>query len=219
LELKLIAFDMDGTLVKEPSSWTRIHRHFGVEGSARYNMPLYETGKIDYDEFMRRDIALWPRKLHVKDIDLAFSDYSLHPDARNVTARMRQLGYDIAIVSAGLDLLANKIAKALGLTSVIANGLQTDDRGYLTGRGVFRVDPLHKDIALETLLKGKGITLNECMSVGDSKYDLTFLQRAAIGVAVGNDPVLARVATRVIDDLSELIPFVESLGSKLMSSS
>ncbi len=213
LKLKLIAFDMDGTLVKEPSSWTRIHRHFGVERSARNNMPLYETGKIDYEEFMRRDIALWPRELHVKDIDLVFSDYSLDPDARNVTARIRHLGYDVAIVSAGLDLLANKIAEALGLTSVIANGLQTDDRGYLTGRGVFRVDPLHKDVALETLLNGLGITLNECMSVGDSKYDLTFLQRAAFGVAVGNDPVLARVATHVIDDLSKLIPFVESLDT------
>lgn len=181
-------------------------------------MPLYETGKIDYEEFMRRDIALWPRQLHVKDIDLVFSDYSLDPDARNVTERIRQLGYHIAIVSAGIDLLANKVAKALGLTNVVANGLQTDDRGYLTGRGIFRVDPLHKDIALETLLEGMGVTLNECMSVGDSKYDLTFLKRAAFGVAIGDDPVLARVATHVIDDLSQLIPFVESLGPKLTSS-
>src|SRR2546426_8779375 len=48
LRAKLVAFDLDGTLVQERSSWTKIHCHFGVEDIARSNMPLYESGKIDY---------------------------------------------------------------------------------------------------------------------------------------------------------------------------
>jgi phosphoserine phosphatase len=210
----MIAFDLDGTLVQDRSSWTRIHRHFGVEGAATQNMPLYENRIIDYQEFMRRDIALWPPKLHLKDVDQLLSDFVMNPQAPKVIEEIRRLNHDIALISAGLDLLANKVAKILEITTVVANGLQTDSRGYLTGKGIFRVDLLRKDIALESVLKGKGVRLDECMTIGDSKYDKTFLQRAGFGVALGKDPDLADVATFVIDELSEVVPCITSVEAK-----
>jgi len=215
----VIAFDLDGTLVEDRSSWKKIHRHFGVEELARNNMQLYESGKIDYEEFMRRDIALWPSELHLNDIELLLSKFALNSQARVVTSEIKKMGYEIVIVSAGLDLLANKVAEALDLTIVLANGLQTDFRGYLTGNGIFRVDLLRKDLALENALRSLGVSMRECMAVGDSKYDTTFLQRAGFGVAVGKDPDLATIASFVINELSELIPCIGSIESKLQASS
>lgn len=210
----MIAFDLDGTLVRDQSSWTKIHRHFGVQEPATKTLQLYENHIIDYEEFMRRDIALWPRQLQVIDIDHVLSDFALDPQAPNVILDIRKMGYEVAVISAGLDLLANKIARILGVTLVVANGLQTDARGNLTGEGIFRVDLFRKDVVLEKLLRRIGSRLDECMSVGDSKYDKTFLQRAGFGVAVGNDPELARVATFVIYGLSELVACIRSIESE-----
>lgn len=200
--------------MRDRSSWTRIHRHFGVEDIALRNMPLYENHKIDYEEFMRRDIALWPPKLHLKDVDHLLSEFELNPQAPAVIHEIRRLNHDVALISAGLDLLANKIANILGITTVVANGLQTDSRGYLTGKGVFRVDLIRKDLALENVVRDRGIKLEECMTVGDSKYDRTFLERAGFGVAFGKDPDLTDIATFVIDELSELVQCIASVESK-----
>jgi phosphoserine phosphatase len=205
LKLRVVAFDLDGTLVRDRSSWTTIHRRFGVEEAARSHMPLYESGKIDYQEFMRRDIALWPRKLHVRDIDLILSDFLLNPQALGVISEIRKMGYEVAIVSAGIDLLADRVAKTLGVELVIANGLQTDVDGYLTGHGIFRVDLLHKDLALQNVLRKIGVMMRQCMTVGDSKYDISFLQRAGYGVAMGDDPDLGEATTFVIRDLPEVL--------------
>ena len=65
-------FDLDGTLVKEISSWRSIHKFFGTEDGVSSNLKAYELGKIDYEEFMRRDIALWPKHIHINVIKKIF---------------------------------------------------------------------------------------------------------------------------------------------------
>lgn len=213
----MVAFDLDGTLVEDRSSWTKIHRKFGVEEQARNNMPLYESDRIDYREFMRRDIALWPKDVHLKDIDALLSDFVLNPQVPDVIPEIMKMGYEVAIVSAGLDLLANKVAKALGVTTVVANGLQTDPRGYLTGDGILRVDLLRKDIALGSVLRKIGVTMGQCMAVGDSKYDMAFLKHAGYGVSFGRNADLVKVARFVVDDLQEVLGCIRIVESKSMS--
>ena len=55
--MKLVVFDMDGVLTEYFSSWVRVHEHFGTDNDEA--LRLYMEGKIDDEEFMRRDIALW----------------------------------------------------------------------------------------------------------------------------------------------------------------
>ena len=54
---RLAGFDLDGTLLEEDSSWAAIHRFFGTTRESQQSLKLYSEGKIDYKEFMRRDIA------------------------------------------------------------------------------------------------------------------------------------------------------------------
>ncbi len=178
------------------------------------NLLSYETGKIDYVEFMRRDIALWPKNLHISEIDSVLSNFTLNPQASDVISDIEKLGYTVAIVSAGLDLLANKVAHAIDVELVVANGLQTDSEGFLTGEGIFRVDLMRKDIALESILRMNAIAMSHCMTVGDSKYDAMFLKRAAYGVSVSNDPDLAKVASFVVGELKEIIQCIRSIEAK-----
>lgn len=50
MKYKLVAFDMDGTLLAEENSWAKLHRYFGTYESSLKNMKDYEQGKIAYDE-------------------------------------------------------------------------------------------------------------------------------------------------------------------------
>jgi phosphoserine phosphatase len=200
MKYKLVAFDMDGTLIEQDSSWRAIHRHFGVEEAARVNIEAYERGEIDYPEFMRLDIKLWQPTPHISQIDRIVSDFRLAPNAVDVVAEIRRRKYEIAIVTGGIDILAEKVARALSIDNILSNGLEVDKKGYLTGEGIFRVEPTRKHEALKRLTEKFGLTLADCVAVGDSKYDAKFLEHAGFGVAIGENVVLAKVADVVIKD-------------------
>ena len=200
MKYKLVAFDMDGTLIEQNSSWRAIHSYFGVEEKARVNIEAYDRGEIDYPEFMRLDIKLWQPTPHISQIERIVSDFKLAPNAVDVVAEIRSRNYNIAIVTGGIDILAEKVARALNIDNIMSNGLEVDERGYLTGEGIFRVEPTMKHEALKRLTEKFDLTLADCVAVGDSKYDAKFLEHAGFGVAIGEDVVLAQVADVVIKD-------------------
>jgi len=206
---RVVAFDLDGTLINEKSSWIKIHRHFGTASEASRNLILYEKGQIDYREFMRRDVGLWPKRLHISEIaHILLRDLAINSHAPRVISELKWKGYKVAIVSAGLDILTERVGSTLEVDIALANGLETDDEGYLTGNGIVRVELSRKEQALNGLLMQMDLTLKECVCVGDSKYDSTFLQNAGLGVAVNGDNDLAKIASLVIKELPELLKFV-----------
>jgi len=208
---KLVAFDMDGTLIKEDSCWWVIHRHFGTHEKALVNLRAYERGEIDYCEFMRRDIALWQPRPHISKIEKIFGGLQPTPHARDVTSEIKRRGYQLAMITGGIDILAERIARQLGIPHVLANGLAVDERGYLTGEGIFRVEPCLKHETLAKLADKFGMTLDECVAVGDSKYDSNFLKHAGLAVAIGNDSILSEVADIVISDFKHLPQLLDYL--------
>ncbi|MFQ5951270.1 MAG: HAD-IB family phosphatase, partial [Candidatus Geothermarchaeales archaeon] len=125
--LKLVVFDLDGTLVEEPSSWSKIHRHFGTETVERRNLRAYSGGDMTYDEFAVRDIEAWPRTTHLDDIWRILQHYRYLPGARTCLKNLSKMGLLTAIVSAGLDLLAYAVADDLAIDYVLANGLEVDE--------------------------------------------------------------------------------------------
>jgi HAD superfamily PSPase-like hydrolase len=189
---KIIAFDVDGTLVQEQSSWVTIHQHFKTTRDAKRNLLLYNSGSIDYETFMKLDIDLWPKPLHVKNVDEILKNYTMANNAADVIGEIKDRGLEIVLISAGIDRLVCKVARTLDLSCYVANGLETSVDGYLTGNGIYKVDLQHKDLALKNMLRDLKIPPKQCIAVGDSRYDLTFLQYAGKGIAVCSkpDPVL-----------------------------
>ncbi len=207
--IRIVAFDFDGTLSQNGSSWRRLHRYFGTKEKSRINLELYEKGEIDYKEFMRRDISTWPNDLHISRVrEIVSVGFQLKPDAGPVISEIKKRGLKVAIISAGLDVLISKIGGELGADHVIANGLETDGEGVLTGEGIFRVDLIRKDLALLALLDGIGLTADQCLSVGDSKYDSNFLTASGLSAAIQGDEELEKVATYVLTRLTDILNYI-----------
>lgn len=200
---RLIVFDMDGTVISGLNSWQKLHEHFGVENQA--NLRDYIEKKIDYAEFMRRDIKLWQPPPHIDEIKRVLLDYEFQPHAKSVIKKLKDLGLKICIVSAGIDIRAKDVGDKLGVKCTVANGLRVDNNGFLMGEGILRVDLLKKEKALEKVAKSYGFKLDECIAVGDSRFDKSFLSAAGLGVAYKPAEELVQSADLVIEDLREIL--------------
>jgi phosphoserine phosphatase len=183
---KLVAFDLDGVLVKEKSAWWTLHNAFETYEDSRKNMNAYKSGEIDYPEFMRRDIGLWGQRT-LREIKNTLGSYTLNPVADKVCRALRNCGYELAIVSAGLDIIARPVAVKLQIEHWTANGLEADENGYLTGNGIFRVDLMRKQDALSKLISHLGFSLAGTTAVGDSEYDFHLMSACGASVALVED--------------------------------
>ena len=208
MRYKAVAFDLDGTLVCEKSSWWTLHKFFGTYEQSLQNMKLYEQGKITYDQFMRLDIGLWQPRPHIKTIGEILLDYTLSSNSKMITKVLKERGYTLFIVTTAPNILAERVALELDISHVASNEFKFDNEGYLKQKAVFNVDLMRKEYAFEKLLSDSGIKCEDCIAVGDSKYDRSFLSRSGLGVAYKADATLQKEANITIDDLSQLLDII-----------
>ena len=118
-----------------------------------------------------------------------------------------------AIVSAGLDILAEKVAKDIGIDYTFANEVKVGNDGRLTGEGVLHVELMHKDKNVKALAQELHLSLDECAAVGNSCFDIPMLEICGLGIAFNpEDACVVENADVVIEgkDLSKLIPKIKS---------
>ena len=198
--IRLAVFDMDGTLVDTKSSWAHVHQHFGEENTEA--LQLFLADRIDDVEFIRRDIQLWWKHdpaLTVFELERILSTVPLMPGAPELFAGLKDRGIATAIVSGGIDLLARRLGRELGIGYVLANGVVVDANGRLTGEGRVRVPIKQKEAVLEQVQRQLGVDVAATASVGNSDIDVGLFRRSRIGVAFQpEDEVVQRHATHVV---------------------
>ncbi len=191
---------MDGTLVDVDSSWGEVHRRFGHDNTEA--LRLFLADRIDDEEFIRRDIELWRRdrpNLHVDELEKVLQSVPLMPGAAELLEGLRRRQVFTAIVSGGIDLLARRIGRELGIDYVLANGFRVDPEGRLTGEGIVRVPIKRKGDALAQIQRQLAVDKQETASVGNSAIDVGLFERSRIGVAfLPQDEAVRRSATALV---------------------
>jgi phosphoserine phosphatase len=160
--------------------------------------------EIDDLEFLRSDIQIWRKHrpdLRVEELEEILEGVPLMPGADELIRGLHGLGVRTAIVSGGIDLLAHRVGRDLGIDLVLANGFRVDADGRLTGDGIVRV-PIHaKEEVLATLQTQLGIDPSETASVGNSEIDVGLFRRSRVGVAFRpEDEAVRRAATSVVTE-------------------
>jgi phosphoserine phosphatase len=200
--LRLVAIDMDGTLVDVDSSFAVVHHHFQDHNAD--GLRDFLAGRIDDHEFIRTDVRIWQRHapdLTVEDLEAILGKVPLMPGAATLISGLRGWGVRTAIISGGIDLLAHRIARELGIDLSLANGFRVDSQGRLTGEGIIRVPIQGKEGVLAGLQHQLGVSVEETASIGNSEIDVGLFRRSRVGVAfLPEDEAVRRGATQVVTE-------------------
>ena len=182
-----IVFDLDGVIIESHSSWERLHEYFGADEEKRQkNMNRYFSKEIDYGQWIREDVSLWKREgryPHKNQVENALKNYVFIDGSKECIEILKKNEFKLFIVSAGIDLLAQNAGGILGINDIWANGFQYDEKGYLTGGDVWRVDLLRKDKVMDQIIEKYHLKKQEIISVGDSKYDITMFELSGFSIA------------------------------------
>jgi len=210
----LVAFDVDGTLVRHPEGltvWEVLNRRFA--GTAEINRERYaqfRAGRLSYAEWVALDIEGW-RSAGARRADLVAAFDSLEPVGGTMQAleTLRGHGVRLVVISGTLDLMLHTLLPGAPFDEIHANHIGFDDDGRISHWRATSFDMDGKEKLLRAIALRDGIPLARCAFVGDSENDV-WIARAA-GLAVAFNPrsdELERLAGAVVrsDDLRDVLP-------------
>jgi len=186
-QIKLVVFDMDGTIIEPRSSWAIIHDYFGTDNTEMLQM--YIDHKISDKEFVKADIKLWNSKSDVpvneKYINSILDKAKPREGAKELIASLHEENIKTVILSGGIQYLADKWAKEWDMAGAFANDLIDDADGNLTAN--INASGHNKGPLMEKIIKDFGLASSEVAAVGDTMVDLPMFEIAGLSIAVNTD--------------------------------
>ena len=193
---KLIAFDMDSTLINIECI-DEIADAVGLKAQVAAITEATMRGEIaDFKTSLRRRVALL-KGVTVGDMESVYAErLQLNPGAAELVAACKQAGMKVLLVSGGFTFFADRVAQRLGIDFAKSNQLEIEGvgmNGVLTGQLVDQPwgDICDGDEKRKTLLETcalLGISPKQAIAVGDGANDLPMMGAAGLSVAYHAKP-------------------------------
>ena len=191
-DYKLIAFDMDSTLINIECV-DEIADQAGRKPQVAAITEATMRGEIeDFKESLRQRVALLKGVTRAQ-IEQVYSErLQLNPGAAELVAACQAAGLKTLLVSGGFTVFADRVRDRLKLDFARSNVLEWDG-DQLTGRLVNQCwgdicDGEQKRQTLLDVASLLGITPAQCIAVGDGANDLPMMREAGLSVAYHAKP-------------------------------
>lgn len=215
-ERKLIAFDMDGTLLEGRTIHVLAERYGFTENLVEIQKDLTLQGYQKSEK-----IALLLKGIPQDEVAKAVADMKIVRNWRETIDELKQQEHVLGIISDSYKVACDYLAKKMGLDFSIANKLETDRKRILTGKismplGWQKIScgckiSVCKRYHLEKISEKFKIPISNTIVIGDTVSDLCMIERAGTGIALmPKDELLEKKSDVVIrtHDLRKIIPFV-----------
>lgn len=205
--IRLVVFDLDGTLTPVDSLWKFLHDAFGTWAKGHVAAERYRKGEISYTEWAEADARCWAG-VSIVALSEVLGKIPYRNGVRRVFEHLKRSSVKTAIVSAGLSILADKFAWELEADFVEANELEVND-GTLTGNIRVKVSVTEKGTVIQAIAEKAHVRVSEVAVVGDRANDLPIDD--CLKIAFNPKDELARERADVIiedDDLSRILPYL-----------
>ncbi len=193
-ELKLLAMDMDSTLITIECI-DEIGGMLGIKPEIAAITEAAMRGEIDYPESLRKRVQLLAG-LEVSALARVY-DEKLHlsPGAERLVERCKAAGVRLLLVSGGFTWFTDRLKERLGLDETLSNVLDIAG-GRLTGRLVGGiVDADAKAARFREVAAALGATRAQTAAMGDGANDLKMMAEAGLSVAFRAKPVVRAQAS------------------------
>jgi phosphoserine phosphatase len=193
---KLVAFDMDSTLIAVEVI-DELAKLAGVGEQVAAITESAMQGEIDFQESFRKRVALL-EGLKLSELENLTLNLPLSEGAELVASTLKGLGYKLAILSGGFTFVGEYLKEKLGFDYVYANELDLLD-GEVTGKVCGEIiDGERKALLLKEIAERENITLEQTIAVGDGANDLPMINAAGMGVAFHAKPIVRERAGNTI---------------------
>ncbi len=186
-DYKLIAFDMDSTLINIECV-DEIADAVGRKAEVAAITEAAMQGSIsDYKESLRQRVALLQGVTQAQMNQIYQERMQFNPGAFELVAACKKAGLKVLLVSGGFTHFSDRVAQRLGIDYTRANVLEIKD-GVLTGRMVDQpwgdiCDGGEKRTMLLETCALLGIAPNQAIAVGDGANDLPIMREVGLSVA------------------------------------
>lgn len=207
-DFKLIAFDMDSTLISIECV-DEIADAVGKKAEVAAITEAAMRGEItDYKDSLRKRVALL-RGVTIADMEQVYTErLRINPGAAELIQACKAAGLKVLLVSGGFTFFSERVRQTLGIDFTRANVLEVESGpncGQLTG---FMVDQPWGDICdgaekRRTLLEVAsllGIEPSQCIAMGDGANDLPMMGVAGLSVAYHAKPAVRAQAMVAIHE-------------------
>ena len=213
-DFRLIAFDMDSTLITIECV-DEIADAAGRKAEVAAITEAAMRGEIaDYKESLRRRVALLKGVTEAQLSEVLPDRRQFNPGAARLVVACKQAGLKVLLVSGGFTYFTDPVCERLGMDYSRSNVLELKD-GVLTGRMVDQpwgdiCDGEEKRRMLLATCESLSILPQQAIAVGDGANDLPMMGAAGLSVAYHAKPrvreqAMVAINSGGLDRLLELL--------------
>jgi phosphoserine phosphatase len=204
--IRLICFDLNGTLIKE-NSWMNLNFAMGVTQKEDLDLlNQYREGDISYQEGLDKLLVLYKErgKFIKKNVLDALFTFTYREGAKEIISYLQKYNYKLAILSGSFDILVEKVAGELHIPLWAANNrFVFDENGVGKAINCIGNDDIFKRKKIVEMCRSMNIDVQECACVGDSENDGEIFKLTGKGIALRGS-VVEKDAWKVINNLVEI---------------
>ena len=194
VDLKLLAMDMDSTLITIECI-DELGDMAGCKSEIAAITAQAMRGELDYPQSLRKRVGLLKGLPESALLRVYEERLRLTPGAEELLATCKQHGVKLLLVSGGFTFFTDRLKARLGIDYTIANRLEVDG-GKLTG-GLLGaiVDAQAKAAKFAAVAEELAASREQTVAIGDGANDLKMMALAGLSVAFHAKPVVRAQAT------------------------
>ncbi|RLG13685.1 MAG: hypothetical protein DRN66_03700 [Candidatus Nanohalarchaeota archaeon] len=219
---RLIAFDLDGTLLKEESvlELLKLQESPAKKLELAKKIIYYTKEKAIGAATEMNMLSSMLSGMEAEKYRQRIDSFELMQGADYVAKKLKKEGYALAILSDGFLMVANHVKRKLNFDYVFANELEVKN-GILTGKLITPYNEkmpysgcinhnLCKRKVLTDLCRNLKVELKDVVAVGNGTSDICFLDIAGKSIGFNPNSTIEEIADVSIksNDLKDILPHI-----------